>query len=121
MTKTIGILAFGSLMANPGAEIKEATVETKSGIKTPFNVEFARSSNERRGAPTLVPVKDHGAQVQAQIFVVNVSETEATDRLYRREINRVGSGLRYTAPVGEPGENKVVVERLENFDGHSER
>ena len=116
MTKTVGILAYGSLMADPGAEIANATVETRRGVTTPFNVEFARSSSMRRGAPTLVPVKDHGAPVQAQIFVLNVSEAEAADRLYRREINQVGSGRTYKA-ADNPGENTVIVRRLEGFEG----
>lgn len=117
MTKTVGILAYGSLMAHPGPEIASATVATRKGVTTPFNVEFARSSSGRRGAPTLVPMKECGAPVQAQIFVLNVAETEAAHRLYRREINQVGSNRTYRAPAGNPGENTVVVRRLENFEG----
>jgi len=116
MKPTVGILAYGSLIANPGAEIECATVETKEGITTPFNVEFARSSNERHGAPTLVPVTGHSAPVRARVFVLNVSEVEATDRLYRREINKVGSARRYRVPKN-PGPNTVIVKRLEKFEG----
>lgn len=116
MTQTVGILAYGSLMANPGTEIERATVETKEGITTPFNVEFARSSSKRRGAPTLVPVTDHGAPVHAQILVLDVSETEATNRLYRREIDKIGSNRTYKAPE-KPGENTVIIKRLDNFAG----
>lgn len=112
----IGILAYGSLIPDPGAEIKEAIEEVMDGIDTPFNVEFARSSGGKRGgAPTLVPVKD-GQPVNGKIFVLNIDEAEATHRLYRREIDAVESDKRYVHS-DNPGVNKVVVERVENFGG----
>jgi hypothetical protein len=55
MEASLGILAFGSLIDNPGAEIEAALVGRKLNIRTPFGVEFARSSIKRGGAPTLVP------------------------------------------------------------------
>lgn len=117
MAKGVGILAYGSLFGEPGAEIADATLETITGVTTPFEVEFARSSERRAGAPTLVPVRQGGAQVQALIFVVNVPEKEAADRLYRREINQVGRKERtYKAPK-TVGPDTVVVGRLENFAG----
>src|SRR5262249_5382201 len=93
--RSVAILAYGSVIDNPGSEIQAATVDIRKGITTPFAVEFARTSKERRGAPTLVLVQDHGAPVLASLIVVNVEEAEAADRLYRREINAVGSGKRY--------------------------
>jgi len=60
MTAELGILAFGSLIDRPGWEIEQAIVTRKSGIRTPFSVEFARSSRTRAGAPTLVPVEAGG-------------------------------------------------------------
>jgi len=116
MKRAVGILAYGSLIANPGEEIESATVETTDGITTPFNVEFARRSKERRNAPTLVPVTTHGAPVRARLFALNVSEAEATNRLYRREINKVGSGRCYRASQ-KPGPNTVIVNRLHSFEG----
>jgi hypothetical protein len=77
MTSTLGILAFGSLIDCPDWEIKEAVVDRKSGIWTPFSVEFARASRTRAGAPTLVPVDSGGGKVLAHILVVDLPEQEA--------------------------------------------
>ena len=81
MKETVGILAYGSLIDNPGDEIAAATVRTIEEVETPFSVELARSSDGRGGAPTLVPVDKGGARVRAQIFVLDVSEEEAVNRL----------------------------------------
>lgn len=115
MAESVGILAYGSLIANPGEEIAGAIIDRRE-VMTPFKVEFARTSRERAGAPTLVPVTEGGASVRATLLVLNVSEQEATDRLYRREINQVGSDKRYQ-PSDNPGPNTVVVRRLEKFEG----
>lgn len=114
---TIGILAYGSLMSDPGAEIERARTDIIRDVMTPFHVEFARSSNGRGGAPTLVPVTTGGAHVRGQVFVMDVSEGEATDILYRREMGRVSDVTRtYKRP--EPViDNAVLVERLTNFAG----
>jgi hypothetical protein len=78
MDGSVGILAYGSLIGNPGKEIKDATVEVVSGIKPPFKVEFARRSKKRSGAPTLVK---RGRDVSARIFVMNLPLEEAAIRL----------------------------------------
>lgn len=116
MESSAGILAYGSLISDPGKEIRSATVETKGGVTTPFKVEYARSSTGRKGAPTLVPVTNGGARVRAKIFVVNVTEAEATDRLYRREINKVCSTKRYYVP-STPQQNDVIIKSLYKFEG----
>ena len=116
MEASLGILAFGSLIDNPGAEIEAALVGRKFKIRTPFGVEFARSSTKRGGAPTLVPMEQGGTPVLAQILLVNVSEQEAKDRLWRREINRVGQGGHYTR-YSNPGPNTLIIDRYENFEG----
>jgi hypothetical protein len=116
MEASLGILAFGSLIDNPGAEIEAALVGRKLNIRTPFDVEFARSSNTRGGAPTLVRLEQGGTPVLAQILLVNVSEQEAKDRLWRREINRVGQGGHYTRH-SNPGPNTLIIDRYENFEG----
>lgn len=115
-----GILAYGSLIANPGTEISENIQEVIDMIETPFTVEFARSSNGRSGAPTLIPVKNGGAYVRANIFVLkhDVSEQEAKDLVYRREIDQVGSDKRYDPP-SNPGKNTVLVESINDFAGLS--
>lgn len=91
----IGVLAYGSLITNPGPELQAVTVGRIDNVLTPFRVEFARSSTGRSGAPTLVPVDEGGAYVRAVILEVNVSTDEAADIVYRREINKAGSGKRY--------------------------
>ena len=88
-----GILAYGSLLTDPGDEISWATERSIENVITPFAVEYARSSQRRAGAPTLVPVPDEsGARVQAQILVIrpDMSDHIVANILYRREVNRVG-------------------------------
>lgn len=115
-SKTVGVLAYGSLIDDPDVEIAKATTGTKTNILTPFNIEYARTSRTRGGAPTLVPVAHGGSPVSARIFTLDVLEDEAANRLWRRETRRVGSGLAYTPP-GKIGPNNVIVKRLENFEG----
>lgn len=112
----IGILAFGSLIDEPGWEIAEAIVDRKSGVRTPFSVEFARKSIKRGGAPTLVPLPMGGSPVLAQILILNIAEQEAKDRLWRREINKVGQGGHYQHSAN-PGLNTLVIERHEHLEG----
>lgn len=96
----IGILAYGSLIDCPGCEIEPVITERIKGVETPFKVEFARSSSGRDGAPTLVPVDEGGACVNAVILVLeeSISETEAQNMLWRRETNKVCSGESYNPP-----------------------
>ena len=115
--RVVGILAYGSLGEDPGAEIGPLIAERIEGVKTPFRVEFARQSRTRDGAPTLVPVSEGGASVQAKILVLeDVSEAEATDMLWRRETRKEGDGKRYDPPT-ELDADTVLVERLEGFGG----
>lgn len=116
MSQSVGILAYGSLIPNPGDEIGGAIVERKRNVTTPFNIEFARTSKGRRGAPTLVPVPDGGAQIFAHLLVLDASVEDATDFLYRREINNSGSNRRYQQK-DNPGPNDIVINSLENFHG----
>jgi hypothetical protein len=112
-----GIFGFGSLIADPGEELNKATV-TRQDLETPFTVEYGRSSNTRGGAPTLVPVKTGGAKVKAVVFVLNpsISEQEAENILYRRELHQVGSGRTYNSSA-KPGKNSVVVAAWPNLIG----
>lgn len=88
-----GVIAFGSLLSKPGAEIEAVTDQVVAGLMTPFPVEFARSSETRDGAPTLVP-HDAGSPVACSVIVLvdRIGLEEARDLVYRRERNRVGSG-----------------------------
>lgn len=113
---SVGILAYGSLISHPDAEIEAACIDIRTGITTPFHVESARSSRSRGGAPTLVPVHSGGMAVTGQIFVLDMPEEDAVHALYRREINKVGSGCRYSPPR-EVHENTVQVKSLKNFAG----
>jgi hypothetical protein len=91
----VGILAYGSLIRDPGWEIRPLiarAIETT----TPFPVEYARLSRKRGGAPTVVP-HELGGPVEAQVLVLldTVSLAQAKDLLWRRETRNEGSNLRY--------------------------
>jgi hypothetical protein len=93
---TIGILAYGSLLGDPGTELACA-VRGIENVQTPFRVEFARKSRTRDGGPTLVPVNTGGAAVMASVLVLKdaVDEDSAHDMLYRRETQQVGAAVSY--------------------------
>jgi hypothetical protein len=94
--RKIAILAFGSLLNEPGEEIAEK-LAFRIKTETPFPVEYARLSGQTRGgAPTLVRHKA-GNPVKAEILVLDetVSFDEARDMLWRRERRRVDSGDKY--------------------------
>jgi hypothetical protein len=116
MKASVGILAFGSIIDSPGAEIEAALVGRILNVPTPFGVEFGRTSIKRSSAPTLVPVQKGGSPVLAQILLVNISEEESKDRLWRRELNRVGQSGHYVQHE-DPGPNTLVIDRYENFEG----
>jgi len=113
----IGILAYGSLICDPAEEIQAVITDCIESVKTPFKVEFLRSSESRDGAPALVPVEegsDYGDYVKAKILVLkeDISEKEATDMLYRREIHKVGRSNKYDPPP-KPGPNDVLICKYE--------
>jgi hypothetical protein len=112
----IGILAYGSLVDDPGAELAPL-VTGRILCQTPFNVEYARLSRTRDMAPTVIPTKE-GEPVNAVILVLaaTVTEQEATSMLWRRETSRVGQRRQYSPPA-EGNKDSVAVERLENFEG----
>lgn len=116
-SRTVGILAYGSLIDDPGPEIAKALTRTIPDVETPFRVEFSRQSRKKRGgAPTLVPVTADGAFVRAAIFVVSAAEKQATDMLWRRETHTEDLKRGYPdepPPAGDP--DRVRIERLENF------
>lgn len=97
----LGILAYGSLIDDPGEELQEIITDRVTGVMTPFGIEFARSSLTRDGAPVLVPVSAGGTPVSGVVLVLRdgIPEQDAMDRLYRREIHRVGSWKCYDHPL----------------------
>jgi len=103
----IGILAFGSLLDDPGSEINVAVERRIESVVTPFNVEFARQSTSRDGAPTLAPVDQGGAAVSGAVFLLRPGITlqEATDMLWRRETNRVAPEAHYNSKA--PGDVEI--------------
>lgn len=115
---TIGILAYGSLIEDPGIEISPLIAERQTGVETPFRIEFARSSSSRSNAPTVIPVENGGSYVKATIFVLEASVTlqHAEDLLWRRETRNERSEKHYARP-SKPNPNRVIVESLWNFNG----
>lgn len=99
--KNVGILAFGSLITDPGPEL-QPSIAMRIKAKTCFPVEYARASRTRGGAPTLVP-HEFGAPVSAEILVLDddISIAEATDMLWRRERRKEGTGETYSRGTGE--------------------
>ncbi len=113
--KRIGILAYGSLIGDPGKELEPLVRECIKDVQTPFSVEFARSSSSRDGAPTLVPVEEGGAPVRGAMLVLDpaVEVWRAEDLLWRRETRNECSDKHYRPPAN-PGLNTVVVVHLQN-------
>ena len=114
----VAILAFGSLIDEPGKAIGPLIRERIGGVRTPFSIEFARSSSTRGGAPTLIPVDVGGSPVNGVLLVLDsaISLAEAKTFLWRRETRRECSEKQYSRPAN-PGQNQVVVECIENFGG----
>src|SRR5450759_1065441 len=120
----IGILAYGSLITDPGYEIASAANLDDSGelqkvqFETSFNVEYARLSKSRNEAPTLVPVpSDIGSRVNGTIIGLRskVTMQDAMDILYRRELDRVGDLSRgYDDGAQRKKDDAVVIDRIED-------
>lgn len=115
---SIGILAYGSLIADPGIELESLILEKIIDIDTPFNIEFSRSSSSRDGAPTVVPVEGYGASVKAVILVLKDTVTidNAKDILWRRETRNETSSKPYPNPPN-PRPNQVVIGEITGLGG----
>jgi hypothetical protein len=112
--KKVGILAFGSLISDPGKELL-AKIIMRTKTPTPFGVEYGRHSQTRGGAPTLVP-HESGGPVDAEILVLEdtVSVEEARNMLWRRERRKEGTGENY---VEGTSPNSVLVREWTDFPG----
>jgi len=112
----VGILAYGSLIDDPGKELEPLISHHIVGVRTPFSVEFARSSSSRDGAPTLVPIEDGGAQVLGVILVLDpkVNVQQAEDLIWRRETRNEYSDKHYSRPTN-PSSNTVLIEKLRDL------
>jgi hypothetical protein len=86
---TVGILAFGSIVDDPRADLEAVTLR-RIETRTPFPVEFARASRTRHGAPTLIPADGGGARIPAVLVVLDDAVTILGARalLYQRETGR---------------------------------
>ncbi len=111
----LGILAYGSLIDDPGEELSKVIVD-RIKCTTPFTVEFARLSKSRDGAPTLIPMSDAGGNVNAQILVLSdeVSTNDAETMLWRRESRSSAKGKKYSRPQ-KPSIDSIVIESIEGF------
>lgn len=112
------ILAYGSLIEDPGTELAPLIADRIPNVQTPFSIEFARSSGTRGGAPTLVPVDVGGARVNGVLLVLNagIDRTRAEDLLWRRETRNEKSTKHYRRPT-KPGPNSVLVECVHDLAG----
>ena len=110
----VGILAYGSLIRDPGIEITPLITE-RIRVATPFGVEFGRFSKSRGGGPTVVP-HSAGEPVDAEILVLpdGISLESAKDMVWRREVGQEGSGRPY-APKSSP--DSVLVKDAPGFQG----
>lgn len=108
----IGILAYGSLINDPGVEIGPLIVH-RIPTTTPFPVEYARLSSTRGGSPTVVP---HTAGKPVKAVVLMLSEVvfinEAKNLLWRRETRMEESGRVYHE---SPLPNAVVIRNFPGF------
>lgn len=114
-TGRIGILAYGSLISDPGAEIERLLV-TRIETTTPFAVEYARYSGSRGGAPTVSPVSE-GIPVRAVVLELSLPSSDlqvAKNMLFRRETHSEGSGRPYIKSQNPRG---VLVCALPGFCG----
>jgi uracil permease len=112
----LGILVYGSMMTDPGKEMTRY-VQTTIPVITPFAVEYARKSKNRSNAPVLVPVKDDGTKVKAQILVMkpDISEQMACDLLYRRAINFVDETAIVYSDKEKHENSGLQIQYIENF------
>lgn len=93
---SIGILAYGSLVSDPGVEIEPVIVH-RIATTTPFGVEYGRYSRGRGGGPTVVP-HTAGGPVSAQVLQLaeSVALEDAKGMLWRREVRQEGSRRPYS-------------------------
>lgn len=113
----IAILAFGSLVTDPGPEIAPLIQERRK-VTTPFCVEYARLSESRGMGPTIVPVSVGGSHVAADVLVLDpaVTLTEAKNLLFRRETRQERTGRAYVE-TEDPPPGKVLVRVAPAFAG----
>ena len=119
----IGILAYGSLITHPGPELESVLDHVILDVLTPFPVEYARRSQSRAGAPTLVPVPiGCGTPVKAVVLVLKkyTRRKKAQNFLYRRELHQEGDlKVIYDDQVQRQKRDALVIESIKNRFGLS--
>ncbi len=113
----IGILAYGSLIDNPGKEIEPLIIDRIECI-TPFKVEYLRKSRTRSFAPTLIPSENTGKNVKAVVLILN-NKTDlnlAKSILWRRETGSLERDKDYKLS-NNPSLNKVQVYTTYEIEG----
>lgn len=117
----IGILAFGSLIDNPGEEISKIE-NHRIDCETPFKVEFARISSSRSNAPTLIPVGNtsKGRNIKSVIIVLkdDIQLEDAKSILWRRECHITDKSKIYKERKNPTSKNVLIgeYENLNNVD-----
>lgn len=115
----IGIMAYGSLISDPGIEIQNRLDRSISDVETPFPVEYARRSGSRNGAPTLVPVPPGRAGFVKGVVLVmkKYSHKDAIQNyLYRRELHAVGNKTKvYDHGIQSRRREAMLIESLPGF------
>ena len=114
----IAILAYGSLIPNPGDELKKHITQVIHNVETPFNIEFSRTSKTRNNAPTLAVVEGYGSKVKGGLLELNqdIDLVNAESMLWRRETWEINSQKNYSPPQVVTV-NTMVVERVYKFHG----
>lgn len=82
-----GVLAYGSLLSDPGEELDSLVAGRIEDVQTPFLVDFAHACPCRDRAPTLAPVTWGGASVTGAILTTGpgVTDEAVREALWRRE------------------------------------
>ena len=113
---SINVLIYGSLIADPGQELKPFIAGTIEKVATPFPVECARSSDTRDGAPTPITVKSGGSPIQGSILVLvsTVGLDQARTLVWRRETRNEFTAKRSVRPT-KPDPNHMLIETTTHF------
>jgi len=112
----VAILAYGSLVADPGDELAPL-IDERHPHTTPFSVEFARLSPCRDHAPVLTVVAEGEADPVAGTLLVlkaGTSVETATCCLWRRETHQVSSRK---LPLGADRHHIRLLTKLDGLDG----
>lgn len=111
----VAILAYGSLVADPGEELAPL-IDERRPCATPFAVEFARLSPYRDHAPVLTVVAEgEGDPVDGTLLVLRpgTSVETATCCLWRRETHQVSSR---NLPLGADRHHIRLLTNLDSID-----